>query len=354
MKIGIITFHKAHNYGAVIQCFALQETLRNMGHNVRIIDYRQPTIERAYKVFDFKKWAKYVLSLKKDALTYLYSIPVRMTKKRNFERFVSLYCNLTQIANPDDMPQDFDCYIVGSDQVWNWKILDDKLDSVYIGEFKRPKSSRLIGYAISGNLASLDMLGVDYLKKVITKFDLISFREGTLSKVVNCLTGIQVHVCCDPTLLTDPFFWDSVTNTKFQNRKYVLLYEVRYPKADRLLLCKKAQKLASIMGCELIIVNSGKYSVEDFVSLFKYASHIVTSSFHATAFSLIFQRPFYAVKLKDGFDGRYENLLHAIKADNLCVDTNFDPVPVKPDFRPITQALSNYRQQSLNFLKLMK
>ena len=54
MKIGILTFHRAHNYGAVLQCYALQEILQRLGYDVYVIDYRQPTLEYAYKYWNFR------------------------------------------------------------------------------------------------------------------------------------------------------------------------------------------------------------------------------------------------------------------------------------------------------------
>ena len=354
MRIGILTFHRAHNFGAVLQCFALQEVMKRLGHDVKVIDYRQPRIEQIYKPFKLKHLIGLAVHIHKSAINYLTDYPKRKHREKAFNSFAQKYLQLTQPCTENSIPQDFDAYLIGSDQLWNPWCLGGKMDNVYLGHFKRPENSQLYGYAISATAGAIDNLGAKQLSNIIASFSALSLREQTAAKVLGAIAGTTPQVCCDPTLLTDQSFWDPVTNNKFQNRKYVLLYQVRYPKNDRTLLNRKAQQLANSMNCELITATPEKYSVEDFVSLFKYASHVVTSSFHATVFSLIFQTPFYSVKLKDGGDARYEELLNSIGAESLCVDANFEPVPANPDFKTITKKLNNYKQQSINFLRQIK
>ena len=354
MKIGILTFHRAHNYGAVLQCYALQEVLKGMGHDVQVIDYRQPFIDKSYTPFILRKCIGNFIHVKKEAYRYLRGVLERWRSQQFFEHFITSRLHLTASCDATSIPQDFDVYLIGSDQLWNPIIIGKKFDPVYLGEFKRPKGSTLLGYAISTPIGSFDKMGDKQLTNVVKSFHALSMREEMTAKVVGCLTGITPQVCCDPTLLTDASLWDAMTNDKFKNRKYVLVFEVRRPRRARNLLKRKAAAIASRLGCEVITIGVGQYSVEDFVSLFKYASHVVTSSFHGTVFSLIFNRPFYSVKLKDGFDGRYENLLAAIGADSQCVDMDFNPVPTSVDYTKINDALKNYRAKSLTFLRQIK
>ena len=351
MKIGILTFHRAHNYGAVLQCYALQEVLKGMGHDVQVIDYRQPFLEKAYTPFILRNCVGNFVHVKKEAYRYLRGVPERRRRQQFFEHFTTNRLHLTAPCDASSIPQDFDVYLIGSDQLWNPICLGKKLDPVYLGEFKRPEGSTLLGYAISTPLGAFDNMGDKQLMNVVKSFHALSMREETTAKVIGCLTGITPQVCCDPTLLTDASLWNAVTNDKFKNRKYVLVYEVRWPRGDHDLLQRKAAAIASRLGCEVVTIGLGQYPVEDFVSLFKYASHVVTSSFHGTVFSLIFNRPFYSVKLKDGFDGRYENLLAALDADSQCVDMDFEPTPALVDYIKINAALKNYRAKSLTFLK---
>lgn len=354
MKIGILTFSRAYNYGAVLQCYALQEVLRNMGNEVWVIDYRQPHIEKAYRPFILRNFAGSVAHIKKEAYNYLRGYPARKRRETIFEGFMARYFHLTAPCDQKTIPQDFDAYVIGSDQLWNPICTGMVVDPVYLGEFSRPEGSGLYGYAISTPLMAFDNLGMSQLRSVVSSFDALSMREEMTARVIGSLTDLTPQVCCDPTLLTDATFWNAVTNDKFAGRRYVLVYEVRYPRGDHDLLQRKAAALAAHLGCEVIYAGTGRYSVEDFVSLFRHATHVVTSSFHATVFSVIFGRPVYSVKLKDGHDGRYENLLHALGADALCVEKDFDPVPLNVDYRPIHAALAEYSKQSRAFLEKIR
>ena len=353
MKLGILTFHRAHNYGAVLQTYALQQCLESMGHDVWVIDYRQPTIERVYRSvdyrpFDLKAWLKMLLHLRKQSISYLLGYSARLQRKKHFESFVAKHLHTTAPCTSETIPRDFDAYVIGSDQLWNPGCTGHLLDPVYLGHFARRESARLYGYAISAKLAAIDMLGEGALPSLLSNFAALSFREQTFAKVIEHLTGTRLPICCDPTLLTEPSAWEALTNDKFKNRQYVLTYRVR---GDDKYLKAKAEALASQLHCEVIDASTLDCSVEDFVSLFRYARYVITTSFHGTAFSLIFSRPLYSIKLHDGWDARYAELLHTLGADHLCVDTDFEPIPRDVDYKPIQAALANYRQRSLEFLR---
>ena len=352
MKIGILTFHRAHNYGAVLQCYALLQCLKGLGHDVWTIDYRQPFIEQAYRAFDMRRWLGMAARLQKQSLSYLYRYPARQAQKYYFERFVGSHLHPTPACTADTIPQDFDAYIIGSDQLWNWEYVGNRVDNVFLGQFTRNASGKLYGYAISSNRRSLEAVGAQALKQVIARFDAISMREDSVSKAIHNLTGSMPSVCCDPTLLTDASTWEAITHDKYRNRKYVLAYQVGRPRGSRTLLFSKAKALARELRCETILVDmaSARLSVEDFVSLFKYARYVVCTSFHGTAFSLIFERPFYVLQSLRDTDDRFAGLLRCIGAAERCVrpDASLEPLPM--DYTPIRRALHSYREQSLQFL----
>ena len=351
MKVGILTFHRAYNYGAVLQCYALQETLRQMGHEARVIDYVQPSIEEVNDSFKLNSytWATHLVKLQwSKAYRQLRFYRFRRRIKRNFCTFREHYLKMTApCSGQDDLPQDFDIYVVGSDQLWSWELLKNQVDQVFLGNFPRPANSRLVGYAISATPRSLEQLGHEGLKEVKERFDRLSMREDVAAKTIETIIGEQVPVCCDPTLLTDASFWEPITSNRYAQEDYVLLYRLR---GDEQLLNSKGQLLAERLGCRLVnMPNDAR--IEDFVSLFRHAKYVITTSFHGTAFSLIFGRPLYAVKLNDRWDARYENLLHILGADYLCVDKDFDPVPMEVDYTPIHAAMKGYAQCSRDFLR---
>lgn len=354
MKIGILTFHRAHNYGAVLQCYALQEILKGKGHDVQVIDYRQPWIEEFYRLFSMKMLMS--KSGPADAFAYIKGNLKKFIKspcrKRYFSDFRSRYMDLTARCDAE-IPQDFDCYFIGSDQLWSLHCLGGKHDGIYLGDFRRPSGSRLVGYAISADSKSVDALGAR-LKDMVPFFDALSMREAEIARRVGEYSGMPCPSCLDPTLLTDAFLWQPLFNDRWKNRKYVLMYEVRWNKDTKGLLRKKAEELAARIGdgCEVVDVSRMRYPVDDFVSLFRYARYVVTTSFHGIVFSILFRRPFYALPLWNGYDLRYRELLENLGVSSRLVAAETELVPDEIDFVPVAARLEEMRKGSLDYIDI--
>ena len=353
MRVGILTFHRAYNYGAVLQCYALQQVLAAMGNEVMVIDYRQPWIEEGYKAFSWSTLIKKRgLHMK---LRYLRWAPKRWwnnerLQKPHFRGFCKHYLNLTKPCTADTIPADFDCYIIGSDQLWNMGCTANKPDKAYFGLFDHPQQSFLVGYAIGAHPHSLVRLGSDYLTEAVGKFRYLSFREPSIAEQMARMTGRAFDSCIDPTLLTDAAMWHNLTNDKYSTRQYILAYGVRKPAGRPNYLRQKADEMARLTGWEVIDVSNMQLSVPDFLSLFRHARYVLAMSFHAVAFALIFRRPFNAICLNDGHDERYANLLRMIGADKQLVSLDFTPEPLPLDYKPIVDKLNEYRKLSIKFL----
>lgn len=349
MEIGIITFHRAHNYGAVLQCYALQEVLKGLGYDVCVIDYYQPATENAYKVMSWHALWYYKIH-PRDLFRYLRKWPMRIERDKKFAEFRNkFFCLSPACFSNQDVPS-MDCYVIGSDQLWNTRITNG-YDSVFLGDFKRPANSRMVTYAVSGNMATLNAFTDEQLNKYTHLFDTLSLREKNMAESITQRTGLTTRVDLDPTLLTDRKLWEHMTTDEFKDKRYVLMYQIRRPIGDVNLLNRKAKQLAKQMNCKVIdLTDMTTYSPSQFVSLFKYAQCVITSSFHATVFALIFERPLYSVLLHDGHDGRYENLLHQLGAEKLLVETNFDPTPFEFDYTEVRKRLLELRKDSLQYL----
>ena len=347
MKIGILTFHRAWNYGAVLQCYALQELLKESGNKVAVINYKQPWTESICKIFDYKK-LKNAFFHPRFFCNYLFQAGDRSCQKKIYNDFVTRHLNTTQECDANSIPSDFDLYIIGSDQLWGLNCLGGKLDRVYMGDFTHRSDARVVGYAISSNKDSLDTIGADNLIKYASNFNALSFREKSLGDYFEKLTSIKVHIDLDPTLLSGSQMWDSIVDEKYSKQKYLVVYQVRRNNE----LLQKAKRIAKENGWKVVDMSSMRYSVESFVSLIKYSQCVITSSFHATVFSLIFRKRFYAVKLNDGLDARYVDLLNSIEAGGAIVDISFKPsVPPLLDYDNIFQSLERIRRPSIDYLK---
>lgn len=353
MKVGIITVHRAYNYGSVLQCYALQKVLQEMGHDVWVIDYRQRWTEAVYKPFSlYYVW----FFLKKKNLhaivAYWRERKERaerlIVSKAVFEPFLGHFRLTAPCHNL--LPQDFDVYIVGSDQLWSHSCVGGE-DNVYLGYFRRPKKSRLVGYALSAGVNSLYVLGKKRLANILENFDKISLRESSNAETVKALTGKCLPICVDPTLLTDVSMWQSMINSSWRQKKYIAVYQVRHAAGQQELLLAKAQRFANELHCEVVDLSSADYSVEDFISAIKYAQYVFTTSFHATVFSILMETPCYVVKLNDGLDVRYVDLLTNLGLGEELVDADFTPKPFQVDFQVVKSKILEYQKSSLDYLK---
>lgn len=351
MKIGILTFHRAHNYGAVLQCYALQEVLKGMGHEVQVINYLQPFIESEYKVFSLSRLLKTTLARPKGGIAYIKDIvPVNRIMKNNFTSFRSKFLNMTDECAA--IPKNFDVYLIGSDQLWG-NCLGGQLDPYYFGDFPHTDKSKIIGYAISSNIGALRKFGWDTIRRLVSNMDAVSVRESNIAKVFKENLGIEAHIDIDPTLLLPKVYWKPVINNKWNNHKYVLVYYVKrgFGEYAHNVLMSKARVIANNNNLEIIDLSTKTYCVEDFVSLFSNATCVVTSSFHATAFSVIFHRPIYAVKLHDGSDGRYVDLLQTLNMSGCLIemDTYVDSIPMV-NYSEVEEKLLKLRAESTDYL----
>ncbi len=362
MKIGILTYHRAYNYGAALLCYALKEVLREMGHDARVIDYRQPDIERFYAFkLSFTRAKARKLSLPKAAALLLLA-PLRDLKhglihrrmKHIFERFQRERMDLTP-ACTDRIPQDFDCYVIGSDMLWSYDTASDAFEPVYLGEFPHKPGARIVGYAISGTPRSFRRLGEERKFDFCANFDALSIREKSLADIVSAYTGKPVSCCIDPTLLTTKETWADFSRPKWQHRKYLVTYFLRAAGPWRKALEARLADLAQTEGLEIVDIDvSGRKApldVEDFISVIREARYVVTDSFHGVVFSLIFERPFHALALHDSYDDRYVDILRALGADDLAVDLAYTPSIPQIDYPALNERIRQFRSGSLEFLR---
>ena len=350
MKIGLLTFHRAHNFGAVLQCYALQEVLKHFGFVVEVIDYREPYTENYYRIFR----SDILLSIPslKGKLFYVISSWNRFKRAIRYKLFRLKYLNMspkwTGIENLN-----YDFFIIGSDQVWSRDCLGDCFNDIYLGKFLRKSCSKIIGYAISSNIRSIDCLNNDkLLPLVFERFAVISFREVSVIERLKELTGVSYAQCIDPTLLTNMSMWENIIDKRWSKKRYVVLYRLRDANRSDMSVLYKARKIATDLGVGMVEISSSRNSVVDFVSAIANAEYVVTTSFHATVFSLIFHKQFASYLLHDGNDGRYEDLLRKVGAEECIYEIDEYPHPeILPDWEKIEKRIGCIREQSLNFLK---
>ena len=350
MEIGILTVHRAINVGAVLQCYALQEVLKSLGHNVWVINYVQEKVERVdRKVYGFKTWMNMLFHGHLRGFFFYGPLRKRVAKVyKCYDDFLSNYLHLTEECDENHIPTTFDRYVIGSDQLWNSNIFGYH-DKVFWGYFNHKVGSKIVAYAPSSSAQNLLASDHTFLGNSLKNFTYLSSREQEVSNYLSEHFKVDVQVVLDPTLLAEKRIWEKMINGKHKGQHYVLVYGARPYKSNPNLLYDMAKPLAKQIGCE---VRGLSYeTLQDFIDLVSNASAIVTSSFHGVAFSLIFNKPLYAVKYGDEQDARYVNLLNDIGASDMLVYPE-DKLTIKTyNYEHINAKIEDKRMKSLAYIK---
>ena len=222
LKTGIVTFHSAHNYGASLQTWALQETLKKLGTEPVIINYRPEVIERLYHpLYDYT-------GVKKMAMRAGKRLTGNQSLKRSikYERFIKENYHLTKAYSTygelEKEVFDLDSCIVGSDQVWNVQHTGG-YDPTYFLRFL-PETVKKISYAASvGTYYFLPEVQKEFAEGLID-FTGISVREASARPLIRKLTDQPVDVVLDPTLLLDREDYEVLKKPVAHKEKYILVY----------------------------------------------------------------------------------------------------------------------------------
>ena len=322
MKIGILTYHRAHNYGAMLQAYALLSYLRNNGHDVEIIDY-WPDMHRIQYALIKPIVGNSIISKIKCIIATTITFIRRYIRIRKFENFSQKYLNLNstiQYPMPDWGYLQYDCIIVGSDQIWRNHESDGKhigFDPVYFCQ-NIPKNIRCISYAASMGIIQLNKEDKDFFKNYLNRFSRILVRENSLKETIDEL-GFDSIIVVDPTLLLSKDEWNKfLPNKRFHTTKYVLYYELVKSKEALVFAKHKAEEL----GCKLLIMDAtiplipqrrhiSYASPIEFLHAIRDAEFVIATSFHGTAFSVIFEKQFITIGLKKNAD-RVQTMLHQL------------------------------------------
>lgn len=357
MRIGILTFHRANNFGAVMQAYALQRYLMSCGHEALIIDYRCKAIERQYDIVNPRiLWSrKNVMISLKNYLQRILNCRSLYQKRIGFEHFRQNHLILTEPVNCLNQAKEFDAYISGSDQVWNIYITGGVDQSYFLFDLSSNNAKR-IAYAVSSSddVSVFDSHFSEILS-YISKFDSISVREDSLKEYLAPRVKQDVRVCVDPCFLLNAKDFDVLAKKENVAKPYILVYQMtRVDVADVV-----AEALARKYGLDVIFYYGGtaphkrNHSVIkdplDFLGKIKGAEMILTTSFHGIVFSTIFEKKFWAFN----YDGneRQRNVLNLLKLQNRMVDS-VDDVPwmEEIDYTDVHRALYNVVEESKRFL----
>ena len=351
MKIGVITFHRAHNYGAMLQCYALSEILKMLGHEVEVIDYLPTQFKIEYSIYPF--WH---LSLWRKITQFLKILPVfdiKIKRSRAFNGFIKTLPLSRVSYNETNVDiKGYDVIFFGSDQIWN-PTLTNNMDRVYCGDF--PKcGTKFVAYAASTSPKILRDEYRSYFKGIIDHFDKISTREQSLTDYLNSISPGISRVVLDPVLLLSKDQWSKIA-IRPKESKYLLVYTVpQHPD-----IMQVAQDIAADKGLEVIEIRPNVHNIRkkgylqyvspaEFLGYIMFADFVLTTSFHGTALSVVYEKQFITLSINELVDDRSRNLLSSLGlADRLkqSRDVRFGDVEYNP------RALENMRESSIDYIK---
>lgn len=323
MKIAIITFSDFNtNYGSRLQAYSLANFLKRNGHQVEFIRYRE--FNKSPKPISFRQIASLV------ATKLIKIIDANNRKKRNisFNKFSEKFLNHTELyTSNEDLKNnliEYDCYICGSDQIWNLDCLGG-MRLPYFLEFV-PEGKLKIAYAPSFGDYKIDEQRKNEISKLIKSFDAVSVREVSGVEMLQQYTDKKVEHVLDPAFLTSKEEWESIMPKIEEKDEYGVCYLVRRSKdCNKLINEIKNKKKVNIYNLSDNSINvkgtSKKYITAgplEFLALIKNAKFAVGTSFHLAVFSIIFNTPFVIVGMKSN-ESRLKSLLKKLGCEERLV-----------------------------------
>ena len=344
-KIAILTFSRAFNYGAVLQAYALKQVLAKLHAKPFCLNYYAPF----YPDTTFTQ--KLSLLCKKIIKASLGKPFV----PQYFTEFIITYLKDTPPLFQKDLRylnDRFDLFITGSDQVWNFTIT--KNDPAFLLDFVTD-SQKKISYAASFGFSYVEEKNKLVFAQLLRQFAHISVREQTGAKIVKELTGKEVPVVLDPTLLLTKDSWE-IFSKPIKRENYVLMYLLH----NNQKLITFAKSLAAQKGLTLRCLTFRPIrgldcflcTPEEFVGYFQNASYVVTNSFHGLAFSINLNKTFFVDLLPPSWpaNSRLEQLLKTTGLENRLLD-NLTDIEAPIDWVSVENRLQAAREKSIKFLQ---
>lgn len=349
MKVYIITKQGSHNYGAMLQAWALMTTLRERNLDCRIINYRpnKPTLIPCN-------------TLVKRVVNGLFAcLHYKKTKKcfDRFERFISeeyvTTDEFTDYKSLESSKDKADIYICGSDQIWN----PCSIRKEYFLDFVDDSSIKM-SYAASMGVSDIPQHSLDTFGLLLDNIDYCSVRERKAKELIEELIGRDnISINVDPVLLIDPKRWESMMVDYKIEKPYILCYFMYRPYwlngwlKEIHMETKKQIVVLTMDPCRIVYNNCVVRDAgpKEFLTLIKGADCVISSSFHGIALSIANRVPFYAI-INPKMPARLDNLLSTFNLrSRIITDQQI------PDFKPINYAeteekISEERQRSLSYL----
>lgn len=357
MRIGILTLQGAINYGAVLQVLALREYLIGLGHEVDVIDYYTPEV---YGFYDYHIFSKPISarSVASKALR-------RFRNEREFkafesfrQEFLSFSLRCENVEAFKSVCEQYDAVICGSDQVWNPQANGGHNAEYFLGPFDGSKV-RKIAYAASfGNVDRAEGLERD-IAHWLADYKGISVREQEAVSFISSLTDKTVQRVIDPSMLLDSADYSKYEKPIDMPEHFLLTYMLGTNEG----MTKAVEAASKELALPIVSLGRrmpGSRFIKDigpgeFLSLYRGADAVITSSFHGTAFSLLYGKPFVTFG-NGGYNSRMETLLGVVgerdrfAADSMTKESLLNFLSAGPS-EPFAEVAAGERKNADAFLR---
>lgn len=377
MKIGILTMNYRRNYGGILQCVALQNTLKSWGYDVEVIKYSPKSNKEIYRKlkvlitdFSYKDITCYIHNFIADKINFILGKQKALPQGllNNCAEFVSLNINYTELCNEDTIGElvnqhNYDAIIVGSDKIWGGL---NHHQLVYMGDWTPRYEKRLISYAACSSQSHIPQFNQNRIYELLKRFYQISVRDDHTKTLFKDIPEINVQVVLDPTFLYDFKSYVKQNNDEPYIFTYILGREIRGGHSN--VLHKIRERYGNIKIKAIVLSDEStdivKYADEvyyeatpsDWINMIYNAKFIYTDSFHGIVFSLKFQKPFIAyyqeanrstrlIDLKNRF-GLNRNIVSSV--DEVIINKSID---TSLDYSIINTKIEVIKQKSISFLQ---
>lgn len=372
MKVGVLTFHRASNYGTALQAFATMEALKSLGFDAELIDYRPECTERTLRPRHLRK-AK---SMKEAASILINRVIYGNQHNEKIRRFLEFIdkmpCGAEVCYTPEkvaSVAQDYDVIISGSDQLWNLWVTEG--DLTYVFPFAHPKK---LSYGSSFGERTISRERQELMAPWLREFTYLGLREKTALQLTQQILGPEyddrLFRVVDPTLLLDADTWKKqmAPNVKLPQGGYILTYYMLESPLIRTL----SEKLQKDTGLPVVNLKPTKRQAlyrqgtnmmwagpREFLSCYAGAKYVVTNSFHGTAFAINFEVPMYVtpvpVSTAGELSARMIDVLDWYGLSERWIESeeDFGKIDLLASVEHLQQTNPMRREESLKILKSM-
>lgn len=364
MKVALLSFHNAYNYGAALQAYALQEYVGSLGHVCEYVNYVNNSRMHSYDMDYQLKKAIHDKNVKQGVKL---AVGKPFMKKRgvNFEQFYKdrlrktekLYTCSEEVRELNDQ---YDKFIVGSDQVWNPK--NNGGDCAFLLDFVNDREKR-IAYSSSFGTSEVPLEFQKRYQEEFNKFGYLSSREGMGQKLIKELTGRDSMFVMDPVFLPGVSEWKKIAKKPNETKEYLFFYTNRNNQVDQFLnVFGKSDYRYHILSSHLGVGDFAdrqkkvvfSMAPEEFLGEIENSNLVVTASFHCLAFAIIFHKQFVVLLTGDlGKDERVLNLLEitGLKSRIFSSKMTKEEIYAPIDYSKVDEKLEEYIGDSKSYLQ---